>query len=145
MLTLQGKCSSLRAKTAHLSGHLLPGVLAFCSLEESQQLAGLLLAALPFGGQENEALWQTRDLQAARSLIETVTPAYRIERHGDQILLIQQDATRHALNAWVLPEGDRERAVKAVLAAEGDYSPRNEGERFALHILFNSLETPDEN
>lgn len=121
-----------------------PGVQAFCTLAESQQLAAMLLATLPFGGQQNEALWQARDLQTAQRLIETVTPAYRIEQEGEQVILIQQNDERYALAAWVLPSGNRERAIKAVLATEGDYSPPTEGERLALQMLFNTLEAPDD-
>lgn len=121
-----------------------PGAQVFCSLTDSQSILRFLLAVLPFEGQQNEALWQMRDLQATYHLIENVSPAYRIEQESNQIVLIQQDKDRHALAAWVLPEGDRERAVKAVLAAEGDYSPQTEGERLALQVLFNTLEAPED-
>lgn len=121
-----------------------PGVQAFCSLAESQQLAAMLLATLPFGGPQGFALWQARDLQAAQRLIETVTPAYRIEQEADQMVLIQQTDERSPLAAWILPEGNCERAVKAVLAAEGDYAPQTEAERFELQTLFKTLEAPED-
>ena len=121
-----------------------PGAQVFFNLEESQSILRFLLAVLPFEGQQNKALWQARDLQAVYQLIETVTPAYRIEGAGEEVLLVQQDGEKHALAAWILPEGKRAQAAKAVLAAEGDYTPPTEGERSALHTLFTSLEAPED-
>ncbi len=121
-----------------------PGSHVLWNLTISQFILHFLLAVLPHGGQQNDALRQARDLQAAYHLIGTIAPAYRIEQQGDQVILTQQDSERHALAAWVLPSGNCEQAAKAVLAAEGDYAPTGKGEHLALQKLFETLEAPED-
>jgi len=118
-----------------------PGVQVLCDLTESQHLLHFLLAVLPFGGTQNEALLHSLDLQAARRLLPS---SYHIEHEAKQVLLVQQNEDGYVLASWVLPSGNRERAVKAVLAAEGDYHPQTDAERLELQELATTLEAPED-
>lgn len=120
-----------------------PGGQVLCDPTESQHLLHFLLATLPFNGKQNDALLQYLDLQAAHRLIETLPSSYRIEQEAKQVVLVQQNAEGYALAAWALPADNRERAVRAVLAAEGDYHP-TDAERLELQTLFKTLEGPED-
>ena len=87
---------------------------------------------------------QAQDLQAAHRLIEAISAYWRIDEEANEVVLVNLDGEGHVLGAWILPGDERERAVKALLAEEGEYHPQSEAERLELAALVRTLEVPED-